>query len=124
MPPVLAPGTTNVGGVWAISVETGKVIWKHEQRAGVLPLVATAGGLILGGDSAGHFKAYDERTGKVLWDQNLGSPVSGFPITFSVQGKQYVAVTTGPSLVANTQLVLTPELKPSRAGQLYVFALP
>ena len=124
MPPVLAPGATNVGGVWAISVETGKVLWKHEQRAGVLPLVATAGGLILGGDAAGHFKAYDERTGKVLWDQNLGSPVSGFPITFSVQGKQYVAVTTGPSLVANTQLALTPELKPSRAGQLYVFALP
>jgi alcohol dehydrogenase (cytochrome c) len=124
MPTALAPGATNVGGVWAISVETGRVLWKHEQRAGVLPLVATGGGLILGGDSGGHFKAYDERTGKVLWDQNLGSPVSGFPVTFSVEGKQYVAVTTGPSLVANSTLSLTPELKPSRAGQLYVFALP
>jgi hypothetical protein len=41
-----------------------------------------------------------------------------------VDGKQYIAVTTGPSLVANSALRLTPELKPSNSGQLYVFALP
>src|SRR5688572_32155175 len=35
---ILAPGTKNVGGVWAISVETGRTLWKYEQRAGVLPL--------------------------------------------------------------------------------------
>src|SRR5688572_33462127 len=38
MPGILAPGTKNVGGVWAISVETGRTLWKYEQRAGVLPL--------------------------------------------------------------------------------------
>jgi alcohol dehydrogenase (cytochrome c) len=124
MPGVIAPGTDKVGSVWAISAETGKVLWKHEQRAGFLSLVATGGGLVLGGDAAGRFKAFDEQTGKVLWEQNLGAPVSGFPITFSVDGKQYVAVATGPSLVANSTLRMTPELKPSNSGQLYVFALP
>ena len=72
-------------------------MWKYEQRAGVLSLVATAGGLVLGGDANGRFRALDSRSGKVLWETNLGSPVSGYPITFAVDGKQYVAVATGPS---------------------------
>jgi len=124
MPGELAPNTDKVGVVWAISAETGKTVWKYEQRAGVMSLVATAGGLVFGGDANGRFRAFDDRTGKVLWEQNLGAPVSGFPVSFAVDGKQYVAVTTGPSLVANSTLRLTPELKPSNTGQLYVFALP
>ncbi len=124
MPGELAPNTDKVGVVWAISAETGKTLWKYEQRAGVMSLVATGGGLVFGGDANGRFRAFDDRTGKVLWEQNLGAPVSGFPVSFAVDGKQYVAVTTGPSLVANSTLRLTPELKPSNTGQLYVFALP
>jgi PQQ-dependent dehydrogenase (methanol/ethanol family) len=124
MPGELAPNTDKVGVVWAISAETGRTMWKYEQRAGVMSLVATAGGLVFGGDVNGRFRAFDDRTGKVLWEQNLGAPVSGFPVSFAVDGKQYVAVTTGPSLVANSALRLTPELKPSTTGQLYVFALP
>jgi alcohol dehydrogenase (cytochrome c) len=124
MPPVLAPGTDKAGSVWAISVETGKTLWKFETRAAMMSLAATASGLVFGGDANGRFRAFDDRTGRILWEQNLGAPVSGFPVTFAVDGKQYVAVTTGPSLVANTALRLTPELKPSTAGQLYVFALP
>jgi len=73
---------------------------------------------------AGRFKALDDRTGRVVWETNLGSPVSGYPITFAIDGKQYVAVATGPSGVATATLRLTPELKPSNAGQVYVFALP
>ena len=71
-PTIIAPGATNVGSVWAISAETGRTMWKYEQRAGVLSLVATAGGLVLGGDANGRFRALDERTGKVLWETNLG----------------------------------------------------
>jgi outer membrane protein assembly factor BamB len=124
MPSVLAPGTDKAGSIWAISVETGKALWKFENRAAMMSLVATASGIVFGGDVNGRFRAFDDRSGKVLWEQNLGSPVSGFPVTFAVDGKQFVAVTTGPSLVANTALRLTPELKPSNSGQLYVFALP
>jgi alcohol dehydrogenase (cytochrome c) len=123
-PTIIAPGATKVGTVWAISVETGRTVWKHEQRAGMLSLVATGGGVIFGGDANGRFKAFDERTGRVLWETNLGSPVSGYPITFSVEGKQYVAVATGPSGEANATLRLTPELRPSTTTQVVVFALP
>ena len=123
-PTIIAPGATNVGSIWAISAETGRTVWKHEQRAGMLSLVATAGGLLLGGDANGRFKAFDERNGRVLWETNLGSPVSGYPITFSVEGKQYVAVATGPSGEASSTLRLTPELRPSSTTQVVVFALP
>ena len=115
-PTIIAPGTDKVGAVWAISVETGKTLWKYEQRAGVFSLVSTGGGLVFGGDANGRFRAFDERSGKVLWETNLGAPVSGYPITFAVDGKQYVSVATGPSGVANSTLRVTPELKPSTTG--------
>jgi PQQ-dependent dehydrogenase (methanol/ethanol family) len=117
-------GGTNAGSIYAISVETGKTLWKHDQRAGVLSLVSTAGGLIFGGDTNGRFRALDEATGEVLWEVNLGSPVSGYPISFAVGGKQYVAVSTGSSLTAMGVNRLTPELKPSLGNALFVFALP
>jgi alcohol dehydrogenase (cytochrome c) len=123
MPVVLAPGTQNIGAVYAISVETGRTLWKHEQRAGMLSLVATAGGLVFGGDANGRFMAFDERTGKILWDTNLGAPVSGFPISFSVDGKQYIAVNTGGSLVAGSVNRVT-EFKGQNATNMHVFALP
>jgi alcohol dehydrogenase (cytochrome c) len=120
----IAPGAHDVGAVWAISAETGQTMWKHEERAGAMSLVATGGGLVFGGDVNGRFRAYDDKTGKVLWEMNVGSPVSGYPVTFSVGGKQYVAVTTGPSLVANSSLRVAPELKPGAAPGVFVFALP
>lgn len=120
----VTPGATNIGAVWAISAETGQTLWKHEERAGAMSLAATGGGLIFGGDVNGRFRAYDDKTGKTLWEMNLGSPVSGYPITFSVAGKQYVAVTTGSSLVANSSLRVAPELKPGNAANVFVFALP
>jgi PQQ-dependent dehydrogenase (methanol/ethanol family) len=120
----LPAGTDKVGTVWAISAETGQTVWKHEERAGALSLAATGGGLVFGGDANGKFRAFDDKTGKVLWETNLGSPVSGFPVTFAVDGKQYVAVTTGPSLVAGAAGRLTPELRPSDNRSIFVFALP
>ena len=120
----LAPGSDKVGTVWAISVETGQAMWKYEQRAGTLSLVSTGGGLVFGGDDNGRFRAFDDKTGKVLWETNLGSPVSGFPVTFGVGGKQYVAVSTGTSLVSSSALRLTPELRPGNAANVFVFALP
>jgi len=115
----LTPGTENLGTVHAISAETGKTEWLYEQRAGTMSLAATGGGLIFGGDSNGRFRAHDHDTGEILWEVNLGSSVSGYPITFAVDGKQYVAVNTGSG-----QVNLTPELRPSRGTNVYVFALP
>jgi alcohol dehydrogenase (cytochrome c) len=71
------------------------------------------------------FRAFDDTTGEVLWEIDLESPVSGYPISFAVDGKQYVAVATGPSLVASAMGRLTPEVAPeSSMPTLYVFALP
>jgi len=119
----IAPGTEKIGSIFAISAETGKTLWRYDQRAGMMSLVATGGGLIFGGDTNGHFRAFDQRNGAVLWDINLGSPVTGYPITYSVRGKQYVAVTVGNSLVSSALNRLAPELAPSNASNIFVFAL-
>ena len=118
--PEIAPGTDQVGAVWAISAETGETAWVHEQRAATMSLVTTGGGLVFGGDVNGRFRAFDQETGEVLWEVNLGSSVSGFPITYAVDGRQYVAVSTGTPRFIN----LTPELSPSQGNNLFVFGLP
>ena len=115
----LAPGTDQLGSVWAISAETGKRTWLHEQRAGTYALATTGGGLVFGGDGNGRFKAFDQETGEVLWEINLGSAVTGFPITYAVNGRQYVAASTSGRASG-----LTPELRPSAGNNLFVFALP
>ena len=120
----IAPGTEQVGTVQAISVETGEIAWVYEQRAGTTSLVATGGGLVFGGDGNGRFRALDHETGEVLWEINLGSMVTGFPITYAVDGVQYVAASTGSSLSSQDNMRLTPELRPSRGNNLFVFALP
>jgi hypothetical protein len=86
--------------------------------------MTTGGGLVFGGDANGRFRAYDDKSGKILWEVNLGAPVSGFPISYSAGGKQYIAVSTGTSLVANTALRLAPELKPGTGSNIFVFSLP
>ena len=119
-----AIGADKVGTVWAIAADTGKMTWKHEQRAGTLSLMATAGGLVVGGDANGRFKAYDDKTGQVLWETIVGSAASGYPITYAVGGKQYIAIITGPSLAAQTDERNTPEYTPTNAPNIFVFALP
>ena len=120
----LAPGTDQLGTIQAISAETGATRWLHEQRAATMSLVATGGGLVFGGDVNGRFRAFDDETGEVLWEINLGSPVTGFPISYAVDGRQYVAVSTGSAGTASGFIRLTPELRPSAGNNLFVFALP
>ena len=120
----MAPGTDQLGTVQAISVETGETHWTHEERAATSSLVATGGGLIFGGDYNGRFRALDHETGEMLWEVNVGSSVSGFPITYEAGGQQYVAVSTGPSGNSQAFGLLTPELRPSIGNNLFVFALP
>ena len=121
---IITPGTEDLGTLQAISLETGKTLWTHSQRAAMTSVVATAGGLIFGGDATGKFRAFDAETGAVLWETDLGSPVTGYPISFAVNGRQYIAASTGYSITTVCLLRLTPELQPGNEHRLFVFTLP
>ncbi len=60
----------------------------------------------------------------MLWEINVGSPITGFPVTYAVDGQQYVAVITGTADTTSAPLRLTPKLRPSIGNDLFVFALP
>jgi hypothetical protein len=91
MPNELAPNTQNVGSIHAISAETGRTIWKHEQRAGMLSLVATGGGLVFGGDASGRFMAFDDKTG------NASFTVGDAPVLGLGEGGQQPGRGGGPA---------------------------
>ena len=120
----LASGTENVGAIHAVSVETGATVWRYEQRAAATSLLSTGGGLVFGGDSNGRFRALDQDSGDVLWEVNIGSAVSGPPISYAVAGRQYVAVSTGANLTTRVWNGQTPELTPTLDNTMFVFALP
>jgi alcohol dehydrogenase (cytochrome c) len=120
----ITPGEENVGTIQAMSVETGRTEWRYEQRAGMLSLMSTGGELLFGGDTNGRFRAFDQNNGDILWEVNLGSPVNGYPVTYEVDGRQYVAVSTGGSGLAFGLGRLAPELRTGTGNQLFVFALP
>jgi alcohol dehydrogenase (cytochrome c) len=89
----------------------------------VLP---TAGGVVFAGDIDRTFKALDDTTGKVLWQVRTNNAINSFPISYSVNGKQYVAVATGNgSGMLKSLGTLAPEIKsPESGSMLWVFALP
>ena len=123
---VIAPDANgNAGTLRSISVETGKAAWRYDQRAALMALLATGGDLVFGGDLAGALRAFDAETGKVLWETSLGAQVTGHPVTFAVDGKQYVAVSTGRSNMTGGLTRLTPDVAPAESpNKLFVFALP
>ncbi len=124
-PQVLSPGATNIGRLDAISVETGQTLWSWEAPASnYSPVLATAGGILFNGSMDRYFRAFDQSDGKVLWQTRLGSQVFGAPVTFSVGGRQYIAVAAGGGF-NNGPVQLRPDLDQVSGGNMvYVFALP
>ena len=76
-------------------------------------VLATAGGLVFNGEGNGWFKAFDAANGKELWKYYCGAGVNSPAVTYTVNGKQYVAVAAG----GNTQLDF------KRGNSIFVFAL-
>jgi alcohol dehydrogenase (cytochrome c) len=124
-----ARGSTDgmVGRIQAIDLTSRKTLWTRRERAGhSSAILATAGGLIFEGARDQWFRASDDRTGKVLWRIRLDMPPSSYPITYAVEGQQYVAVTSGGGNAVDSGMgPLTPELTPATGGiTLWVFKLP
>jgi alcohol dehydrogenase (cytochrome c) len=114
-----------LGGLSAIDPASGEVLWEwtsgYSQRSGP---VATAGGLVFMGSPDRGFRAFDAETGDVLWEQRLTAYIQANPITYAVDGTQYVAIPVGGSgpLVIAHQSDEEPIVSSDVA--MFVFALP
>jgi alcohol dehydrogenase (cytochrome c) len=86
----------NYGRLTAVDLRNQKILWTQRQRIPPASAVlATAGGLVFAGDVDRYFTAYDERSGKILWRTRLTAAPESFPVSFSVDGRQYIAVVAG-----------------------------
>jgi alcohol dehydrogenase (cytochrome c) len=125
------PGSEgNMGKLAAFDVDSMTELWSYEQRAAFLTgTISTGGNLVFVGDLDRRFRAFDARNGDILWETRLGTSVQGHPVTFAIDGKQYIAVTTAmgargvsPRTVPR---VIAPDVRhPSNGNALYVFSLP
>jgi len=112
-----------IGLLTATDVATGETKWQHKQRAGFGgSVLTTGGGLVFVSDDARRFRAFDADSGDILWEQVLNSTAGGFPVSYSVDGEQYIAIAAGGGVSYRT---LAPELQQRRGGNmLFVFKLP
>jgi alcohol dehydrogenase (cytochrome c) len=94
----LLPNADHIGEVQAWDVDTGKKVWTHNYNNSMNwgPMLATAGGLVFtGGTNDRYFHAFDAKTGKLVWQFPTNSGITSQPTSFSVDGKQYIAVQSG-----------------------------
>jgi alcohol dehydrogenase (cytochrome c) len=118
-----------IGELLAMNARTGAILWRHRTRTPPnTSALTTGGGLVIVGDFDRYLRVYDAANGTVLFQTRLPTSVQGFPITYAVGGRQYIAVpvgTGGGQWVTTIPADLTPESKVAQnANGMFVFALP
>ena len=109
------PSEKQSGRLSAVNVDTGKVAWKFDTNEPLIGgVLTTAGNLVFNGEANGLFRAFDAKSGKKLWEYQTGAGVNAPAVSYSVNGKQYVAVAAG----GNNQI------DAKRGNSVVVFALP
>ena len=124
-----APG--QLGEFQALDIRTGETLWKHRLEVPYnTAALTTAGGLVFIGDWERHVYAHDAATGEQLWQSRLTTMANGYPITYAVDGRQYIAFGAGGPLGGSswTSIIpadLLPEKRNPRQGNgIFVFAVP
>jgi len=108
------PGEEQWGNVAAVDYNTGKLVWAAKtQQPMIGGALATAGGLVFAGEGNGLFKAYNSATGEVLWQFQCGAGVNAPPVSYTVNGTQYIAVAAGGNVQINYK----------RGNSVFVFSL-
>ena len=113
---VAIPGEPQWGTFSAIDVNTGKIRWQNKLPDPLIGgALATAGGLVFaGGDGTGNFYAYEAKTGKQLWSFQCGAGVNAAPISYELDGEQFIAVAAGGNF----------QLRFPLGDAVFVFGLP
>jgi alcohol dehydrogenase (cytochrome c) len=109
------PSEKQWGRLAAVNIDTGKMAWKFDTEQPLMGgVLATAGNLVFNGEGNGLFRAFDAASGKKLWEYQCGAGVNAPAVSYTLKGKQYVAVAAG----GNTQLDF------KRGNSVVVFSLP
>jgi alcohol dehydrogenase (cytochrome c) len=118
----------NLGRLEAFNLQTGKSLWIDHQRAPhTTCTLDTAGGVVFEGSFDRFLHAYDDATGAKLWSIRLNDVPNSCPITFTVSGKEYLAVVVGSGgAITQTFPALVPEIQvpPDHGAAVWVFELP
>jgi alcohol dehydrogenase (cytochrome c) len=126
------PNSKHIGEVQAWNVDSGKRVWTHTfaKSANWGPILTTSGGLVFsGGTNDRMFRAFDAKTGKVLWEHPTSSGIIGIPVSYAIDGRQYVAVQSGFGLDARQIQGRLNRLNPGEypevpeGGAVWVFAV-
>ncbi len=108
------PSEKQWGRLAAVNVDTGKMVWKYNTEQPLMGgALTTAGNLVFFGEGNGLFKALDATSGKLLWQFQCGAGANAMPVSYAVNGKQYVAMGCG----GNTQIDF------KRGNSVFVFGL-
>ncbi|NNL87186.1 MAG: PQQ-binding-like beta-propeller repeat protein, partial [Myxococcales bacterium] len=120
----------SIGELQAWSVDAAEEVWTHTfKQHNWGPVLATAGDLVFaGGTNDRYFRAFDADSGKVLWEQRTNSGVVGVPVSYAIDGVQYIAVQSGWGVDAERKQeilnrMFDPDIHVPQGGVLWVFGL-